>query len=94
MNRKNRFPQFLLIGFILVLAACTSAGSSAGQNDGDYTPIDSTEPLANLNAEEIISLGSDCEAIYTRQINAWQNRETQGLRDIYTEDIVHLLKFP
>jgi len=48
-----------------------------------------TQALKTLDAQEVTTLGRNCEALYRSHIDAWDSRDPQNLRQIYTEDIVH-----
>lgn len=54
----------------------------------------SAAPFPTLSAEEVRLLGISCEEIYSRQINAWDSREPENLRQVYTDDIVHFDGYP
>ena len=41
------------------------------------------------NAEEITRIGNECEDIVMGQISAWNTRNVDNLRQIYSDDIVH-----
>jgi ketosteroid isomerase-like protein len=47
-----------------------------------------TKPLKTLDANEIKSLGNDCQVLYKAHIDAWNSKDPANLRQIYTEDIV------
>lgn len=48
-----------------------------------------TTQLQTLSAQEIETLGKTCEDIARLQIETWDTRDAENLREIYTEDIVH-----
>ena len=48
-----------------------------------------TKALKTLDAQEITTLGENCEELYRSHIDAWDSRDPQNLRLIYTDDIVH-----
>ena len=48
-----------------------------------------TKILPTLDAIQITSLSDNCEALYKSHIDAWDSREPENLRGIYTDDIVH-----
>ena len=87
MNVKCRLELLILACCLFALAACTSNESL--ETPSTENALRNAEPLALLDAEEVSALGSYCQEICERQINAWSRRETDGLSDIYTEDIVH-----
>lgn len=45
--------------------------------------------LKNLDPNEITMLGEKCEALHKSHIDAWDSRDSENLRLIYSEDIVH-----
>jgi ketosteroid isomerase-like protein len=46
------------------------------------------------STQEIQALGKACDDIAKRQIETWDTRDPEKLRDIYTEDIVHFDSHP
>jgi hypothetical protein len=40
-------------------------------------------------ADQITALGRSCEELYAQQIAAWNSKESDQLRRVYTDDIVH-----
>jgi ketosteroid isomerase-like protein len=53
------------------------------------TACTTTQTAATLKADEIRSLGTRCEELYAKHIDAWNSRVTDNLRLVYTDDIVH-----
>jgi len=47
------------------------------------------EGLKTPNAEEITRISNECEDIVKGQVNAWNTRNADNLKKIYTDDIVH-----
>jgi hypothetical protein len=41
------------------------------------------------NAKEITSLGKHCKELEGRQIDAWNSKDSENLRQVYTDDAVH-----
>lgn len=41
------------------------------------------------DAEEVTSIGNNCKELYQGHIDAWNSRDPENLRLIYTDDIVH-----
>ena len=48
-----------------------------------------TKALKALDAKEVTTLGKNCEELYRSHIDAWDSRDPQNLRLIYTDDIIH-----
>jgi hypothetical protein len=64
--------------FFLV-TLCFSSLSSCAQS----------KALKTLDVNDVKTLGENCEVLYRSHIDAWDSRDPQNLRLIYTDDIVH-----
>jgi hypothetical protein len=75
MGNKKALGLYLFLIWILgiTITACST---------------DTKQPQT-LSAQEIEILGKTCEDIAKLQIETWDNRDAENLREIYTEDIVH-----
>jgi hypothetical protein len=73
MGNKKALGLLLLIFCIIGMTACSA----------------NTIQLQTLSAQEIETLGKTCEDIARLQIETWDTRDAEKLREIYTEDIVH-----
>jgi ketosteroid isomerase-like protein len=49
----------------------------------------SAEPLKIIPSDEVASLGEACEVAYQAHVDAWNSREPENLRSVYTDDITH-----
>jgi hypothetical protein len=49
----------------------------------------STEALKTPDAEKVTSIGNNCKELYQGHTDAWNSRDPENLRLIYTDDIVH-----
>ena len=65
--------MFLLFFCIIGITACSTK----------------TKQPEVLSSQEIETLGKTCEDIARMQIETWNTRDAENLREIYTEDIVH-----
>jgi len=66
--------------FLLLLVTFLLFGLLSCANAKSLKPID---------AKEITTLGKNCEELYQSHIDAWDSRDPENLRLIYTDDIVH-----
>jgi len=48
-----------------------------------------SEAPKTLDAKEITSLGNHCEGLERKQVDAWNTKDPENLRQVYTDDIVH-----
>lgn len=48
-----------------------------------------SEPLETLDAGEVESLGRHCAQVYGAQIDAWDSKDPENLKEVYTDDIIH-----
>ena len=53
------------------------------------TACTANKPLDTLDAAQVTTLGNDCREIAAMQIDAWATMDSENLRDVYTDDIVH-----
>jgi hypothetical protein len=103
MNRKTlSTPMIGLALGLLLLAACgmpepspagiqatsASAPTTTTATQALESPAATQVPITRT-AHEIASLGSSCSELYKSHIDAWDSREPENLRQVYTEDIVH-----
>ena len=78
MMGKIALYKFILFLLILGLSGC----------------MNKPKQLQLQSAQEIEALGKACEDLEKRQIETWDARDPEKLRDIYTEDIVHFDAYP
>lgn len=78
MENKKTLGLFLLQFFAIGLTACS---------------INTTQPQ-RLSAQDVENLGKRCEDIARLQVETWDTRDPENLREIYTEDIVHFDDHP
>jgi len=48
------------------------------------------QALKPLDAAEVTSLRDSCEALYQKHMEAWDSRDPENFRQIYTDDVVHV----
>jgi ketosteroid isomerase-like protein len=53
-----------------------------------FTPYPTVQVVLPA-ADQILALGESCAEIYQAQIEAWISKDTEKLRAVYTDDIVH-----
>lgn len=70
-------------------ATPTTGADEVVEADPTLTQVVEPEPLPALDADEVAQKGGSCQAIYQGHIAAWDTRDGQNLRQVYTEDIVH-----
>lgn len=70
------YQRYLLFLLVLLFSLALSSCSS-------------TKAPTVLDANEIATLGEKCEALYKSHIDAWNSRNPENLRLIYSEEIVH-----
>lgn len=73
MDNKKALGLFLLLFCVIGITACST----------------NTKQLQTLSAQEIETIGNTCEDFARLQIETWDTRDAENLREIYTEDIVH-----
>jgi hypothetical protein len=73
--RKTYYSMFCFLFSIAILLGLSACSSTKA-----YPPLD---------AEVITSLRDNCKDIFSRHIDAWDSREAENLRLIYTDDIVN-----
>ena len=78
MCKTIRNSGFLILLCVITFAACSS----------------DAKQLQLLSIQEIETLDKNCEDIAKLQIETWNTRDPENLREIYTEDIVHFDKNP
>ena len=78
MMGKIPLHKFILILLILGLSGC----------------LQKPNPIQLLSAQEIEALGKACKDFEKLQIDTWETRDPEKLRDIYTVDIVHFDSYP
>lgn len=103
MNRRTlSTPMIGLAVALLLLAACgtpessplriqatsTSAPTTTTATQASESPAATQVPITPTT-EEITSLGSSCSELFQSHVDAWDSREPENLRQVYTEDIVH-----
>ena len=49
----------------------------------------SAEALKTYDAEEVTSIGNNCKELFQGHVDAWDSRDPENLRLIYTDDIIH-----
>ena len=77
--------NFRLCGIERILCAICLFGLCACSN---------TDPLPTLNAGEISAINNRCEQFHLRHVEAWNTKESETLRGVYTPDIVHFDGYP
>ncbi len=72
--KSFRIGWFILAGTaLLLISACTNK-----------------EPtLESADSQQVITLGEKCQTTFNAHIAAWDSRDPENLRTVYTEDIVH-----
>ena len=73
MKHSHCFYLSLIIGSLLLVLAACSRNQ---------------ETTAS-RADQITALGKSCEELYAQHIAAWNSKEPEKLRQVYTDDIVH-----
>lgn len=71
-------------GFLLIVVALILVLTAC-------TPV---EPLITLDADKVSNLENECADIVYRHIDAWNTRNLDTLRAIYTDDVVHYDSIP
>jgi hypothetical protein len=89
--RKNRGVVLVVFSCLLiVLGSCSHIEPPQSSNTPEGAEPASVDELTpGLNAQEVAGLGSACERLFQQHIDAWDSRDPESLRGIYTEDIVH-----
>jgi len=77
----NLIPLFLLLNS----ACCSPLNLPIGPQQS---------ALSELNIDEILSKDRTCTNLVEDQINAWQSRDIEYIKQIYTDDIVHFDGYP
>jgi ketosteroid isomerase-like protein len=85
LNPQKWLVYLFVICMVVLFSSCTSVETKE-------TPPPPT--LLTLDADQISSLGENCSELYNAHIAAWNSKEPDNLREIYTEDIVHFDGYP
>ena len=73
MSTKKALYTFVFLLLILNLSGCMT----------------NSNQIHLKSTKEISTLGKACEDIVRLQIETWDTRDAEKLREIYTDDIVH-----
>jgi ketosteroid isomerase-like protein len=73
LKHRHCFYLSLIIGSLLLLLAACSRN----------------QERATSRADQITALGKSCEELYAQHIAAWDSKQPDKLRQVYTDDIVH-----
>ena len=91
---------WMVVCLFVLLPACSGADSSTSPDADDAvetkslptleaTEVVEPEGLPSLDVDTVAQKGDSCQALYQDHIAAWDSRDAEDLRQLYTEDIVH-----
>ena len=74
-RRIGHLSICILVALIILLGVCACSSSRA---------------LPTLRARRISAIAKKCQDLFTAEVNAWNAKDAEALRQIYTDDIVHI----
>lgn len=83
--KSLQITLMIFLAFLIVGCSTTTQGES---------PMKKPNQLQMQSAQEIEVLSRACDDIVKLQIDTWDTRDAEQLRNIYTEDIVHFDSHP